>query len=65
MSELRDLPVVTVEQVIRFRGLAMSIEKERDTALCMLKAFSNEVAKYYRTHPQEVTGPIEDILEII
>jgi hypothetical protein len=43
----------------------MSIEKERDTALCMLKAFSNEVEEYYRAHPKEVTGPIEDILEII
>jgi hypothetical protein len=35
---LKDIPVVTVEQIVRFREKAISIEQQRDNLLLALKS---------------------------
>lgn len=48
--ELRDMPVVTVEQVIRFRSMALTYIKELESQI-ISGFYENEFPEYYQGIP--------------
>lgn len=54
---LRDMPVVTVEQIVRFRDAALGIEQQRDDLL--------EALKEYLEAADETVHGVDDVAAMI
>jgi hypothetical protein len=50
---LKDMPVVTVEQIVRFREAALKVEQQRDDLLAAAKITVGDLMDSYRTHGTE------------
>jgi hypothetical protein len=50
---LKDMPVVTVEQIVRFREKAILIENQRDELLAEARIIVGDLMDSYNTHGTE------------
>jgi predicted nucleic acid-binding protein len=65
MSELKDMPVVTVEQIVRFREKAIKIEKQRDKLLEAIKLIIvKENSRVIITNIQEIYSCDMELKEV-
>jgi hypothetical protein len=55
---LKDIPVVTVEQIVRFREKAISIEQQRDKLLSAIKEANTLLA----WHEEQIEGRYDNLI---